>query len=95
VFAVLPQELAPLLRDVLVGRNTGAPLYAELLSLTSIVSKTARVVLADFEDLVGRDTPKRDPPADGTVHPLCASTLSYLKVRHRPSACYVRWDQSV
>lgn len=46
----------------------------------------ARLVFGDFEDNVGRDTSKT-PPAGGTVHPLCAHALSYLKVRALQTRC--------
>lgn len=38
----------------------------------------ARATLEEFEASIGRDTVKH-PPADGTVHPLAAYTLSFLK----------------
>jgi hypothetical protein len=38
----------------------------------------ARATLEEFEASIGRDTVKH-PPADGTVHPLTAYTLSFLK----------------
>ncbi len=38
----------------------------------------ARATLEEFEASISRDTVKH-PPADGTVHPLAAYTLSFLK----------------
>jgi exocyst complex protein 7 len=38
----------------------------------------ARSTLEEFEASISRDTVKH-PPADGTVHPLAAYTLSFLK----------------
>ena len=38
----------------------------------------ARATLEEFEATVARDSTK-SPPADGTVHPLAASTLTFMK----------------
>jgi hypothetical protein len=38
----------------------------------------ARATLEEFEASISRDTVKHPPP-DGTVHPLAAYTLSFLK----------------
>ena len=44
----------------------------------SVSSEQARATLEEFEASITKDSVKHPPP-DGTVHPLAAYTLSFLK----------------
>ncbi|KAK9901547.1 hypothetical protein WJX75_001553 [Coccomyxa subellipsoidea] len=55
-----------------------ATFLADFTQLAAMLRQEARATLEEFEASIGRDTVKH-PPADGTVHPLTAYTLSFLK----------------
>ena len=49
------------------------------LQLSARLATEVRACFADVHDSVARDAPTGGVPADGTVHPLCASTVALLK----------------
>ena len=59
------------------GAKDGAAL-AEYRALAHALQREARATFADFESSISRDSTKHTV-ADGTVHPLAAYTLGYLK----------------
>jgi hypothetical protein len=69
--------------DGMLRANSGmAPLLGQLQALLRATASAAAVLFAEYADSVARDGNKV-LPMDGTVHPLTAQVLSYLKVRHR------------
>ena len=52
----------------------------EYQSLLVLVARAAAALFGEYEDVVARDASKILPP-DGTIHPLTAQVLSYVKVR--------------
>ncbi|KAK9812710.1 hypothetical protein WJX72_002444 [[Myrmecia] bisecta] len=70
-------HLLPALEHVLEG-TTGMQLAQDLLQLNSSLRREARDTFVEFEASIARDPPKHTVP-DGTVHPLSAYTLSFLK----------------
>ncbi|BDA42170.1 Exocyst complex component EXO70A1 [Coccomyxa sp. Obi] len=66
-------RLAPMLEG-----THAASFLAEFAQLAAMLRQEARATLEEFEASISRDTVKH-PPADGTVHPLAAYTLSFLK----------------
>ena len=56
----------------------GGALLAEYQALAHALQREARATFADFESSISRDSTKHTV-ADGTVHPLAAYTLGYLK----------------
>ncbi|EIE20659.1 Exo70 exocyst complex subunit [Coccomyxa subellipsoidea C-169] len=66
-------RLAPTLEG-----TPAAGFLADFTQLAAMLRQEARATLEEFEASIGRDTVKH-PPADGTVHPLAAYTLSFLK----------------
>jgi hypothetical protein len=95
VFALLDmhRHLAaslPALDTMLRGSSGMAPLLGQLQALLRATASAAAVLFAEYAESVSRDSNKV-LPMDGTVHPLTAQVLSYLKVRCqllrlRPSA---------
>ncbi|KIZ02022.1 Exocyst complex component 7 [Monoraphidium neglectum] len=53
-------------------------LLREFSALVALVARAAAVLFGEYEDVVARDASKILPP-DGTIHPLTAQVLSYLK----------------
>jgi len=62
---------------VLAGGACGRML-GDMVALGAALRAEARATLGEFEATLARDAP-RGPPPDGTVHPLAAYTLSFLK----------------
>jgi hypothetical protein len=60
-------------------------LLREFSALVALVARAAAVLFGEYEDVVARDASKILPP-DGTIHPLTAQVLSYLKVGGEPWA---------
>ncbi|KAK9818574.1 hypothetical protein WJX74_001369 [Apatococcus lobatus] len=58
--------------------SNGAPLLQELLGLHFQLQRETLAAFNEFDASIARDPP-RNSVADGTVHPLTASTLSFLK----------------
>jgi len=56
----------------------GGALLAEYSSLSLSMQREARATFSDFESSILRDSSKHIV-VDGTVHPLAAYTLGYLK----------------
>lgn len=72
------QEMQPMLRSVLSGKERVSGLLNDLAALRNSQAKTARVLFADFEDFVNQN-PNKAVVNDGTVHPVCAYVLSFMK----------------
>lgn len=58
----------------------GAALIDSLWELQQLVASAALGLFGEYEDLVARDGASKVLPADGTIHPLTAQVLSYIKV---------------
>ncbi|KAL4444856.1 hypothetical protein ABPG77_003906 [Micractinium sp. CCAP 211/92] len=61
-----------------VGGDATLPLLGQLSQLRGRLAAEARACFSDLPDSLPREA-ARGMPADGTVHPLCASTVSLLK----------------
>ncbi|KAK9821134.1 hypothetical protein WJX81_005577 [Elliptochloris bilobata] len=72
----LEAAAGPLSR-VLAG-TACARMLGDMVALAAALRAEARATLGEFEATIARDAP-RGPPPDGTVHPLAAYTLSFLK----------------
>jgi hypothetical protein len=76
-------QLATLFKSLL-GDPEAAPgarsLLADLAQLLSTVATSAASLFSDYEDSVAQDASKV-LPMDGTIHPLTAQVVSYMKVR--------------
>lgn len=72
----LEAAAGPLAR-VLAG-TACSRMLADLVQLAAALRAEARATLGEFEATIAHDAP-RGPPPDGTVHPLAAYTLSFLK----------------
>jgi hypothetical protein len=66
------------MEDMLRG-TTCAPLLKEVQGLLVRLSHTAHTTFAEFEDAVTRND-TRHVVHDGTVHPLTAYVINYVKV---------------
>ncbi len=55
-------------------------LLQEYNQLQLLVAKAAASIFGEYEEVVAKDASKILPP-DGTIHPLTAQVLSYVKVR--------------
>mmetsp|Transcript_32957 Transcript_32957/g.72844 ORF Transcript_32957/g.72844 Transcript_32957/m.72844 type:complete len:654 (-) Transcript_32957:625-2586(-) len=72
------EEVLPLLEGLLGGKERCGQFLSDLRSLNVVMAKAARSIFSDFEQSIGRDASKVQT-VDGTVHPLCAQTLGYLR----------------
>lgn len=70
----------PVLDRMMGGNPALAPLLGELRSLLALAAAAAGSLFGEYAESVARDNNKV-LPLDGTVHPLTAQTLSYLRVR--------------
>lgn len=84
VFALLDMHrqlstCLPVLTAMLSGDRIADRLLADLTCLLRECSTTSLMLFREYEDSVARDGNKM-LPQDGTIHPLTAQVLSYLKV---------------
>jgi hypothetical protein len=76
----------PALESMLAPSPAMAPLLGQLQALLRATASAAAVLFAEYAESVARDGNKV-LPMDGTVHPLTAQVLSYLKVRWAGCRC--------
>jgi len=76
------------------GVSGGTALVDGLWELQQLVASAARGLLGEYEELIARDGNKM-LPMDGTIHPLTAQVLSYVKVgwvaQDSYPQCLVMW----
>lgn len=80
------------MKKVLKGA-TCAPLLSRVQALLKRLAKTAHNTFGEFEDTVSQDS-TRHSVQDGTVHPLTAYVITYVKVECQCSCCWLeslRW----
>lgn len=70
----------PALQAMLAASSSMVPLLGQLQALLAAAAAAAAGLFAEYAESVARDGAKV-LPMDGTVHPLTAQVLSYLKVR--------------
>ena len=74
------RTMVPVLESILSVGKQSLPVLSELQQLRAVVATSAASLFSEYEDSVARDGSKV-LPMDGTIHPLTAQVVSYVKVR--------------
>jgi hypothetical protein len=72
-------SMVPVLESILSVGQHSLPVLSELQQLRGVVAISAASLFSEYEDNVAKDGSKV-LPMDGTIHPLTAQVVSYIKV---------------
>ncbi len=85
-------QAQPALEAALAGGDECAEVLREAVGALDRLAGVARGVFAELEDMVSHDAARATDGEPGTVAPLCAFVIRFLKVRS--AADLVLWNNS-